>query len=124
MEVFGLNRLLFALLSICHPPKGTSKPMRYFFWVYTIFFGCVHVFGFSCGIRFGLHSGTEDVEGSLYAIFQIAGSINAGYTTFAGIFFRGHFTKILDRYVELHKQGKKTNIYQNPLNVFGLMIIL
>lgn len=106
MEVFGLNRLLFALLSICHPPKGTSKPMRYFFWVYTIFFGCVHVFGFSCGIRFGLHSGTEDVEGSLYAIFQIAGSINAGYTTFAGIFFRGHFSKILDRYVELHKQGK------------------
>lgn len=82
------------------------------------------MFGFSCGIRFGLHSGTEDVEGSLYAIFQIAGSINAGYTTFAGIFFRGHFTKILDRYVELHKQGKKTNIYQNPLNVFGLMIIL
>lgn len=105
MEVFGLTRLLFVLMSICYPPKGSSALVRYFYVFYTIFLVCVHALGFYGGVRFGLECGLENIEGSLDAISQIAGCINAAYTTFAAIFYRAHFTRTLDHYVELHKQG-------------------
>lgn len=115
MEVFGLTRYLFVLISACYPPKGTSNSIRCFYWCYSIFFCIVHVLGFWAGVQFGLHAFfLGDIEGTLNATSQLAGCANTTYTSFAGIYFRGHFTRTFDRYVELHKKGDNLSALCHP----------
>lgn len=106
MEVFGLTRLLFILISNCYPPKGSSALFRFFCWFHTIAIGSAHILGFWTGVRYGLHAfGLKDYEGSLNSISQLGACLTAAYTTFAGLYFRGHITRTLDHYVELHEKG-------------------
>lgn len=106
MEVFGRTRLLYKLMSICYPAEGTRASVRYLYLFFTSLYFVVHAVGLWVAIGYGLDCGLEDIEGSLNAISQVAGCINAAYTTFGGVIYRRDFTRTLDRYVELHKKGE------------------
>lgn len=106
MIALELNQRLFTLVSVYPPSDDTRPALKYFYIFYAAFVIVVQTVGIGAGIASGLDSGIKDFESTLYAIFQVAGSVMAVYSISFALILRERVIQVFDKYEELHNTGK------------------